>query len=119
MLTEPQAVSVFAALAQEARLGIVRLLVKAGPDGIAAGALGEAVGASPSNVSFHLKELERAGLVQSRRQSRSIIYSACYPVLSDTVRFLLEDCCNGHPEVCTPALADLLPCCPATGAVDA
>ena len=66
-MDERQAVNAFAALAQETRLRIVRLLGQAGPDGMAAGSVAEAVGASPSNMSFHLKELERAGLVQSRR----------------------------------------------------
>jgi DNA-binding transcriptional ArsR family regulator len=112
MLNEQQALVAFAALAQESRLRIVRLLVKAGPEGMPAGALGEAVMASSSNVSFHLKELERSGLIQSRRQSRSIIYSASYPALSGLIQFLLQDCCGGHPEVCTAALADLSACCP-------
>jgi DNA-binding transcriptional ArsR family regulator len=119
MLNERQALGAFAALAQESRLRIVRLLVKAGPEGMPAGALGEAVSASSSNVSFHLKELEQAGLIQSRRQSRSIIYSAAYPALSHLIRFLLEDCCGGHPEVCTPALADLATCCSAKEKADA
>ncbi len=110
MINEPQALSAFAALSQETRLRIVRHLVKAGPDGMAAGVIAEAVEASTSNLSFHLKELERAGLIQSRRQSRSIIYSAAYGGLSDLVEFLMRDCCQGHPEVCTPAVAALAAC---------
>ncbi len=109
-MDERQAMDAFAALAQETRLRIVRLLVTAGPNGLAAGAVGEAVGASSSNLSFHLKELERAGLIQSRRASRSIIYSAAYPALSGLVQFLMRDCCQGHPEVCTPAVAALAAC---------
>ena len=112
MLSELQALRALAALSQETRLRVVRLLVQAGPDGMAAGALGEAVGASSSNLSFHLKELEHSGLIQSRRQSRSIIYSASFGALSALVRFLTEDCCQGHPEVCAPALAGLAQCCP-------
>jgi ArsR family transcriptional regulator, arsenate/arsenite/antimonite-responsive transcriptional repressor len=108
---EEQALTALSALAQETRLRIVRLLVTAGPDGLPAGAVGEAVGASSSNLSFHLKELEHAGLVQSRRASRSIIYSAAYPALSSLVQFLMRDCCQGHPEVCAPALAALTACC--------
>jgi DNA-binding transcriptional ArsR family regulator len=77
-----------------------------------AGAIGEAVGTSSSNLSFHLKELEHAGLVQSRRVSRSIIYSASMTGLGELLRFLTEDCCQGHPEVCDPAFANLSPCCP-------
>src|SRR3954467_13521740 len=114
-MDERQALSAFSALAQETRLRIVRLLVSAGPDGLPAGAVGEAVGASSSNLSFHLKELEHAGLIQSRRASRSIIYSAAYPALSGLVQFLMRDCCQGHPEVCAPALAALAACCPNKG----
>lgn len=87
-------------MSQETRLRIVRLLVTAVPDGLAAGAIAEHVEVSPSNVSFHLKELERAGLIASRRDARSIIYSADTGVLSDLIRFLMEDCCAGRPEVC-------------------
>lgn len=111
-MNEPDAVAAFAALAQETRLRIVRLLVKAGPDGMAAGAIGEAVEASSSRVSFHLKELEHAGLVLSRRQSRSIIYTASIPGLSALLRFLTEECCQGRPDLCNPAFAGIVPCCP-------
>lgn len=110
-MDERQAINAFAALAQENRLRIVRLLVTAGPEGLAAGMVSEAVGASPSNVSFHLKGLERAGLIQSRRASRSIVYTAAYPALSGLIEFLMRDCCQGHPEVCSPAVAALAACC--------
>ena len=106
-MQERQALDAFAALSQETRLRIVRLLVQAGPEGIAAGAVGEAVGASSSNVSFHLGHLERAGLIRSRREARSIIYSPNITGLSDLIRFLMKDCCAGHPEVCGPVIADL------------
>lgn len=100
----------FAALAQDTRLAIVRLLVRAGPAGVAAGEVADAVKASPSNISFHLKELEHAGLIEARRAARSIIYSARYDTLRDLIGFLMKDCCGGHPEICTPALANV--CCP-------
>lgn len=106
-MQERQALDAFAALSQETRLRIVRLLVEAGPDGIAAGAIGEAVGASSSNVSFHLGHLERAGLIASRREARSILYRASFSGLSDLIRFLMKDCCGGRPEVCAPLWADL------------
>ncbi len=109
-MIESQALGSFAALAQETRLKIVRLLVRAGPDGMAAGAVAEALAVSPSNMSFHLKELERAGLIAARRDARSIIYTAHFAGLSGLIRFLMEDCCAGRPEICTPALADV--CCP-------
>jgi ArsR family transcriptional regulator len=109
-MDETQALSAFAALSQETRLQIVRLLVKAGPTGLAAGVIGEAVGASSSKASFHLSHLEQAGLISSRRESRSIIYSAAYPALAGLVGFLMRDCCQGHPEVCEPAVAALSTC---------
>ena len=90
----------------------MRLLVQAGPDGVAAGAVAEAAGVSATNASFHLKELERAGLVGARRASRSVIYAADYAALSGLVRFLMPDCCAGRPKVCAPAIAALDPCCP-------
>ncbi|MET4797507.1 metalloregulator ArsR/SmtB family transcription factor [Bradyrhizobium sp. LB11.1] len=105
-MEERQARAAFAALSQETRLRIVRLLVQAGPDGMAAGAIAEAVAVSPSNVSFHLKDLEHAGMVAPRREARSIIYSADFTGLRDLVAFLTRDCCAGHPEICAPALAD-------------
>ena len=94
-----QALSSFAALSQETRLSIVRALVVAGPEGLAAGVIAERMGVSATNVSFHLKELERSGLISQRRESRSIIYSASYDALSDLVKFLMEDCCAGHPAI--------------------
>ncbi len=94
---------------------LVRYRTDAGPEGIAAGSLAEQVEVSPSNASFHLKELERAGLVSARRAARSVVYSAEYDALSGLIRFLMEDCCSGCPEICMPALA--APCCrPGEGA---
>lgn len=98
-MEERQALLSFSALSQETRLQIVRMLVVAGPDGMAAGAVAEKAGVSPSNVSFHLKELERSGLIAQRRESRSIVYSADYEALSGLVQFLMLDCCAGHPRV--------------------
>ena len=104
-MNEPSALAAFAALSQETRLQIVRLLVQAGPEGMAAGALGEAVGgASSSRISFHLAHLEHAGLVTSRREGRFIIYSAAYSTLSELIAFLMRDCCQGRPEICASAL---------------
>jgi len=110
-LDETKALDAFGALSQETRLQIVRLLVKAGPQGMAAGAVGAALEASSSKLSFHLSHLERAGLIQSRREARSIIYSAAYPALSELIAFLMRDCCQGRPEVCAPAVAALSICC--------
>jgi ArsR family transcriptional regulator len=116
---ERQALLAFAALAQETRLRLLRQLVKAGPEGVAAGTLASEVVAPASTVSFHLKELEQAGLIASRRDGRSIIYSAAYPELSGLIAFLMKDCCQGRPEVCTPAMAALTDCCTGGGEVRA
>lgn len=111
-MKEKQALGAFAALSQETRLRIVRLLVQTGPGGLPAGAIGEAMGgASSSRMSFHLGHLQQAGLVTSRRDGRSIFYSAAFPALSGLVAFLMRDCCQGHPEVCAPAVAALDRCC--------
>jgi len=118
-LEEAQALDAFAALSQQTRLQMVRVLVQAGPEGLPAGAVGEAVDASSSSVSFHLSNLERAGLVQSRRVSRSIIYSANYAGLSGLIEFLMRDCCQGHPEVCAPAVDAVTCCAPAKEKADA
>ncbi len=103
-MQERQALVAFGALSQETRLRILRHLVVAGRDGVAAGMIAEHVDVSPSNVSFHLKELERAGLVTARRDSRTIIYTAEYDALTGLISFLMEDCCMGRPEICAPAL---------------
>jgi ArsR family transcriptional regulator len=74
---------------------------------MAAGVIAEAVDVSPSNVSFHLRDLEHAGMVVPRREARSIIYSADFTGLRDLIAFLMKDCCAGHPEICASALADV------------
>jgi DNA-binding transcriptional ArsR family regulator len=102
-MDDRRALLAFGALAQETRLAIVRRLVKAGPAGVPAGVLAGGAGVSASNVSFHLKELERAGLVSARREARSIIYAADYAALGALIRFLTRDCCGGRPEICAPA----------------
>jgi ArsR family transcriptional regulator len=112
-MNEPQALDAFGALSQETRLRMVRALVRAGQRGMPAGSVGEAVGASSSSASFHLAHLERSGLVQSRREARSIIYSANFGGLSALAEFLMRDCCQGHPDVCTPAVGAIPSCEPA------
>ena len=100
-----QARSCFAALSQEARLAIVRMLVKAGGEGMPARAIADAAGVSPSNLTFHVKELENAGLITQRREGRSIFYAADYAALGDLIGFLMKDCCAGHPEICAPVIS--------------
>lgn len=91
------------ALAQEHRLALFRLLVQAGPEGLAAGAIAEALGTPASSLSFHLSQLTHAGLIAQRRESRSLIYSADYGAMNALVGFLMENCCGG--AACAPTAA--------------
>ena len=95
------ALTALASLAQEHRLALFRLLVQAGPDGMAAGALAEALGVPNSSLSFHLAHLNRAGLIEQQRQGRSLIYTANYDAMNALVGFLTENCCGG--ATCAPA----------------
>lgn len=111
-MNEQSALNAFAALSQETRLQIVRVLVQAGPEGLAAGAIGDALGgATTSRLSFHLSHLEHAGLIRSRRDGRFIIYSAVFSALAELVGFLMQDCCQGHPDICSPAIGALSCAC--------
>ena len=96
-----QALTSLAALAQETRLAIFRRLVRAGPEGESAGAIADALGTPAPTLSFHLKELERAGLITQRRESRSLFYAARYDGMRDLLSYLVEDCCAGNPERCS------------------
>jgi DNA-binding transcriptional ArsR family regulator len=96
-----QAVDALAALAQGTRLAVYRLLVGAGEEGMAAGAIGEKLDLAPATLSFHLAHLARAGLVQSRPDGRFIIYSADFARMDTLVGFLTENCCGGR--ACAPA----------------
>ena len=97
------AVSALASLAQEHRLALFRLLVQTGPDGMAAGALAEALGVPNSSLSFHLAHLNRAGLIAQRRAGRSLIYTADYDAMNALIAFLTENCCGGAD--CSPSAA--------------
>ena len=91
----PAVISALGALAQEHRLALFRLLVQAGEQGMAAGAIAEALGIPNSSLSFHLAALTKAGLIRQERQSRSLIYSADYAAMNDLVGYLMENCCGG------------------------
>ena len=107
-----QALAALAALAQESRLAVFRLLVQAGPDGgIAASKIAEALGMPSSSLSFHLKELTHANLLTPRQDGRFIIYTAQFDTMNALLGFLTENCCNGIS--CVP---DGLPCVPASAA---
>jgi ArsR family transcriptional regulator, arsenate/arsenite/antimonite-responsive transcriptional repressor len=91
-----QAIQALSALAQESRLSIFRLLVQAGPDGLAAGSIGEKLDLPPATLSFHLAGLTRAGLAQSRQDGRFVIYSANFDCMNTLVGYLTENCCGGQ-----------------------
>jgi DNA-binding transcriptional ArsR family regulator len=99
-ITQDHAVDALAALAQATRLAVYRLLVEAGPQGLAAGAIGERLELPPATLSFHLAHLSRAGLVKSRQEGRFVIYSADFASMNALVGYLTENCCGGR--ACAP-----------------
>lgn len=105
-------IAAFAALAQDTRLKAFRLLVSHEPEGLAAGEIARQLDVPHNTMSAHLAVLSRANLVISQRQSRSIIYRANLEQMREAIRFLAEDCCAGHPEVCEPLLETLSTCAP-------
>ena len=114
------AVQKLSALSQETRLAVFRLLVKAGPDGLAAGEVARTLCVPANTLSSQLTLLANAGLVTSRRDGRSIIYAADYDGMSGLLVWLMEDCCQGRPEVCAPLAeaASRAACCtPDNGAI--
>ncbi len=94
------AVTALSALAQEHRLEIFRLLVREGAQGIPAGQIGEKLDIPLSTLSFHLSQLKNAGLINCRRESRTLFYSANYPSMNDLMAYLTENCCEGDPGSC-------------------
>jgi DNA-binding transcriptional ArsR family regulator len=106
-----QAIGALSALAHEARLEVFRRLVKAGPQGMAAGDIARETGVLPNTLSSNLAILSAAGLVRSRREGRSIIYAAAYGRMSDLIGFLMEDCCGGNAEICAPVAEVAARCC--------
>src|ERR1700691_3599826 len=96
------------ALAHEHRLAIYRLLVQRGPEGLAAGVIGQRVGVLPSSLAFHLPNLRRAGLIAQRRESRPLIYSAHFAVMNGLVSYLTANCCGNSSAECSPNCAPAL-----------
>jgi ArsR family transcriptional regulator len=96
------ALAALAALAQETRLDVYRLLVQAGLEGMAAGQIGERLGLPSPTLSFHLNHLRHAGLVTFRRESRSLIYAAEYPTMNELLAYLTENCCGRAAALCVP-----------------
>jgi ArsR family transcriptional regulator, arsenate/arsenite/antimonite-responsive transcriptional repressor len=107
------AVTALAALAQETRLSIYRLLIEAGPEGVAAGRIGEALEVPGATLSFHLKELSRASLVSSRQERQFIYYAVDFERMAELMTFLTQNCCRGMPQEClTVVETELARCCP-------
>ena len=96
------ALQVLAALAQETRLAVFRLLVREGEAGLSAGEIAEVLSVPSPTLSFHLKELAQAGLIEARREGRSIRYALHADRMREFLEFLSQDCCQGHPELCLP-----------------
>lgn len=96
------AVLALSALAHEPRLAVFRMLVKAGHVGIVAGEIARKLDVPPNTLSANLNILSHAGLVESRRKGRTIIYTARYPQMTELLEFLIHDCCSGQPEICAP-----------------
>jgi len=109
------AVAALSALAHPGRLEVFRLLVQAGADGMAAGDIARATGSLANTLSTNLSILAGAGLVASRRDGRSIIYTAGYDRMRELLAFLMEDCCAGKPEICAPLTAIASRACRAEG----
>ena len=110
-LTEAHAISALSALAQPTRLAIFRLLVKHEPIGVTAGVIAETIGAPHNTLSTHLAILVRAGLLRSSREGRTIIYRSDVEGMRSVIAFLVNDCCDGHPELCNLVAADAAACC--------
>jgi ArsR family transcriptional regulator, arsenate/arsenite/antimonite-responsive transcriptional repressor len=97
-----QAIDALGALAQDTRLKIFRLLVQRGPEGLTAGVIAERLAVPPATLSFHLQQLMHAGLIQQRRASRSLIYSANFDTMHALLAYLTENCCSEAPASCAP-----------------
>jgi ArsR family transcriptional regulator, arsenate/arsenite/antimonite-responsive transcriptional repressor len=107
------AVTALGALAQETRLSIYRLLVEAGPEGVSAGRIGERLEVPAATLSFHLKELARAGLISSKQERQFIYYAADFERMAELMTFLTQNCCQGMPQACLTVVETALGrCCP-------
>jgi ArsR family transcriptional regulator len=100
-----EALAALSALAHPGRLEVFRRLVRAGPEGLPAGEIARVTGTLPNTLSASLNLLTAAGLVTSRREGRFIVYSAAYRRMQALLAFLVEDCCDGRPEICAPLTA--------------
>jgi ArsR family transcriptional regulator, arsenate/arsenite/antimonite-responsive transcriptional repressor len=109
-MEKTDAVTALAALAQDNRLDVFRLLVEAGPDGLPAGEIAQRLDLAPNTLTFHFDRLRSADLVSVRREGRSMIYAACFETMNALLGYLTENCCQGQPEKCvTPQCAPARP----------
>jgi ArsR family transcriptional regulator len=104
-MKKQDALAALAAIAQDNRLDVFRLLVEAGPDGMAAGSVAGALKLAPNTLTFHFDRLRDAGLVTVRREGRSMIYAAQFDTMNALLAYLTENCCRGAPAACVPAAA--------------
>ncbi len=104
-MEKTDAVAALAALAQESRLDIFRLLVQAGPESLPAGQIGVRLALPAATLSFHLAQLRHAGLIDVQRDGRSLIYTAAYPAMNDLLSYLTENCCRGDASACGTVFA--------------
>lgn len=109
-MEEQDAIDAFAALSQETRLRVFRLLVRKGPNGLAAGDIAARLGVPPSTLSHHLAQLERAALIRSWRVERNIFYATHFDGTRRLLAFLTDDCCQGRPELCGDLAATTVSC---------
>jgi DNA-binding transcriptional ArsR family regulator len=105
-MEKPDVIAALAALAQDTRLDVFRVLVQAGPDGIPAGQVAERLNLPGATLSFHLSQLKHAGLVTFRRESRSLIYMAEYSAMNELLGYLTENCCQGDSVTCSVVSCD-------------
>jgi DNA-binding transcriptional ArsR family regulator len=105
-MEKSDAIIALAALAQDSRLDIFRLLVQTGPGGVPAGRIGKRLGLPSATLSFHLNQLRQAGLVTFRRESRSLIYMAAYPTMNALMGYLTENCCQGNAAACEASVCE-------------
>lgn len=109
----PQVIEALGALAHEHRLAIYRLLINRGPQGLSAGRIADRLGLVPSSLTFHLQNLQRAGLIAQRRESRQLFYSADFTAMNALVSYLTENCCAESGTQCTVSCAPAQPAKPA------
>ena len=115
----PSVIAAFSALAHEHRLAIYRLLVEQGPEGLSAGVIGERVGLVPSSLTFHLQNLQRAGLIAQQRNSRQLIYSADFDAMGGLIGYLTQNCCGKSAAAYSPGCPAAQPARPAKRAAKA